>query len=953
MSKTNDRWSALSMKDRAELINIYVKSGITDLGEIRKDYNSFSDGGDTEPLYYDNTYIEPAVVTAYSTPPIIKALKDYNNYKFIDNLVERNKDRYKNRSKSKSIATELIPIIVGNSLINNFDIGGPINTDYKVVNNIANRDYWFDTPTGKLEYDKAFNDYKKYYNDFFNSLKGTEYNNIYEKYQNLNTPTNIQSFIAEENNYKLFSKFKSYKDKLAFSFPDFVSAEKLYNRFSDRDESLIPSDFNLESYKNSINAQGDQVVDYINSLYNTSRGKRQLRKADRYAIRKGANANSLGVNNIYSIKYYPKDVDTSKYSRLFGGNASGIIEMGTIDNVNYNFRNTLAHELGHGRNLYNTPGKESLDSPYYGFNYGYIRNRHKKWLSPTTKVNDHDVELAESYSDLMALRYDLYDNNIVDGTKRRYRNKDIKNFLNTEEGQKNRYLQQHTNINHVRKALNRVYDVGGVIPPTLPNAMYNPIPEIDPKEELYVKTVPNPPLRPINDNFSFKNITEDIANSKGYLYNNRDYYRYYKDIDNKYYLHNTRYNRDTGVINPDNFTEVPYEEIRGMLGARDYIGGSKRDVGLKVLNKLTGINEYITQLSNTYGISNDVFKQRLINEGLLQMIAEDYNNMGPNEQKSYSWQDWIDNEINGYHSLGLDTFGSHLNKGDLNLRRNIDWHPMEIQNEDGTNNTYTSASFNNLYDALEAKAAMLEYFTNIGKQRGLSGTDLDYWVNAAYNMGEYNEKLNNMDYVRQQYSFDPYLKNGGKINKSETGGPKGEGTATYNHPRYNNKEEAAIYQYLIDQGVPHTQAVAIMGNIAVESMLDPKISQIGGGGGYGLIQATDQPRKNNFINYDGQPYEFGSKLDPETQRQLDYIIDKGLNTYTIGEWRKVGKSGARNVRKEFLKETDVIKASNLFTKGYLRPGKPHTKRRQSMSAFYNEKYTNPFENEYNNTLLFK
>ena len=35
----NDRWSALSMKDRAALIDIYVKSGITDLGDIRKSYN--------------------------------------------------------------------------------------------------------------------------------------------------------------------------------------------------------------------------------------------------------------------------------------------------------------------------------------------------------------------------------------------------------------------------------------------------------------------------------------------------------------------------------------------------------------------------------------------------------------------------------------------------------------------------------------------------------------------------------------------------------------------------------------------------------------------------------------------------------------------------------------------------------------------------------------------------
>lgn len=202
--------------------------------------------------------------------------------------------------------------------------------------------------------------------------------------------------------------------------------------------------------------------------------------------------------------------------------------------------------------------------------------------------------------------------------------------------------------------------------------------------------------------------------------------------------------------------------------------------------------------------------------------------------------------------------------------------------------------------------------------------------------------ITSLDNIKKNYnSFGP-------------GGPIGEGSKTYESKLYNHKEEAAIYSYLRSRGVPHVQASAIMGNIAVESYLNPNISQIGGGGGYGLIQATDKARKNSFINYDGQPYEFGSKLDPETQRQLDYIIDKGLNTYTIGEWKKVkGTSGARDARKKFLSETDVNKASDLFTRSYLRPGKPHTERRQSMSTFYNEKYTNPFENEYNNALLFQ
>lgn len=100
----NDRWSALSMKDRAALIDIYVKSGITDLGEIRNDYNSFGEGGDVreitsaeaaainktlnksqymlavgdspdDPAYLSTDVLEPAVVKAF------KSQEEYNRYK--------------------------------------------------------------------------------------------------------------------------------------------------------------------------------------------------------------------------------------------------------------------------------------------------------------------------------------------------------------------------------------------------------------------------------------------------------------------------------------------------------------------------------------------------------------------------------------------------------------------------------------------------------------------------------------------------------------------------------------------------------------------------------------------------------------------------------------------------------------------------------------------------------
>lgn len=231
--------------------------------------------------------------------------------------------------------------------------------------------------------------------------------------------------------------------------------------------------------------------------------------------------------------------------------------------------------------------------------------------------------------------------------------------------------------------------------------------------------------------------------------------------------------------------------------------------------------------------------------------------------------------------------------------------------------------------------------------------------NNEYNQyrKDYSSKvLEELKDVPQLPTDEARMLDGNETEQTTTGLPVGAGLATYNHPKYNHAEEAEMYSYLRSRGVPHVQASAIMGNIAVESMLNPEITQIGGGGGYGLIQATDRSRKKAFINYDGQPYEFGSNISPETQRQLDYIIDKGLNTQTRGEWRGNHNIGKASVaRRKFLEATDVNKASTIFTENYLRPGKPNTKRRKSMSNYFYDNYgiTERALKEFENSFLFQ
>lgn len=167
------------------------------------------------------------------------------------------------------------------------------------------------------------------------------------------------------------------------------------------------------------------------------------------------------------------------------------------------------------------------------------------------------------------------------------------------------------------------------------------------------------------------------------------------------------------------------------------------------------------------------------------------------------------------------------------------------------------------------------------------------------------------------------------------GGPLGD-KDTLSHPKYNAASEEAMYNYLSNNGLNDAQAAGIMGNLAVESLLNSTINQFNGPA-YGLIQA-EGARKKALKSYQGNPYVFGSGLLPEEQKQLDYIIDVGINNYTPGEWGKQGYSGARAARKAFIDSSDVNEASDIFMKNYLRPGKPHQERRRKMSNYYFDKY---------------
>jgi hypothetical protein len=142
-------------------------------------------------------------------------------------------------------------------------------------------------------------------------------------------------------------------------------------------------------------------------------------------------------------------------------------------------------------------------------------------------------------------------------------------------------------------------------------------------------------------------------------------------------------------------------------------------------------------------------------------LAQEYNsNIATAEQSDYF--NYITNgRVSGFYDIGLDDFGTNYNSGIYDLRRDIPFELIEHQNEKGR--TILSADFNNLKDALEAKAADLEYRTKLAKTRGISEEELPAYVNAMYNLGVNHNDLKNSQYILETYGVPLYFKSGGII----------------------------------------------------------------------------------------------------------------------------------------------------------------------------------------------
>jgi len=145
-------------------------------------------------------------------------------------------------------------------------------------------------------------------------------------------------------------------------------------------------------------------------------------------------------------------------------------------------------------------------------------------------------------------------------------------------------------------------------------------------------------------------------------------------------------------------------------------------------------------------------------------------------------------------------------------------------------------------------------------------------------------------------------------------------------PRY----EPGTPEYIIkrlkdDHGLTETAAIGIVGNLQVESGLDPKAEQGGGGAGRGIAQWTKGTK--------GKRGRWDELIDYAKKRTVDpYHIDTQIDfiAHELNKHAYFGKS-------DLMKATTVEQSTKIFMNKYEKPGIPHERRRLEASQGFKER----------------
>lgn len=238
INTTKDRWSALSLKDRADLIKLYTNNGITNIKDIRKHYNSFATGGPTEEL-------EPSVIVDNSSlREEAKSARDWviDYYK---------SEGYKQRAKKAGLSARY-PLVKSFGIfpkkklefLENESIDNSYNQVFPVIGLQESEDSWtgditndvgFVTAHEFAHYNKLYNKKAKYQSDaYLSPFYGNDYKKVPGEYMN-----------ALGVNYDS----NAHDSEMSESYSDLVGLRYLLDKYGIYNSKDPNTKFKYEDYK--------------------------------------------------------------------------------------------------------------------------------------------------------------------------------------------------------------------------------------------------------------------------------------------------------------------------------------------------------------------------------------------------------------------------------------------------------------------------------------------------------------------------------------------------------------------------------------------------------------------------------------------------------------------------------------------------------------------------------
>lgn len=258
-------------------------------------------------------------------------------------------------------------------------------------------------------------------------------------------------------------------------------------------------------------------------------------------------------------------------------------------------------------------------------------------------------------------------------------------------------------------------------------------------------------------------ITDKIPVGSSYLYtksylSDRDIYR---DSDGRTFaIANHKVGSyDPGLINTNGMEKLSVQDLRKELPKRDYVGGDAEEARVKMIKMVPGLTQEVAKRADSYGIDKNLILRRMAKEGIVDQWIRSYNDVIDTYDQQNYLKDIMGQAVAGYGGMGLDDVGQRLLDGLYELKdKTASWETESWNPENEKGRTLTNVPLaHNMASALEMMAADMNYTRDVLRGRGIPEDKINIYINAAYNMGMNNKRLNEPDYVERTYSYPNYF----------------------------------------------------------------------------------------------------------------------------------------------------------------------------------------------------